>query len=309
MDFKDVWVEKYRPSSVDDIVLSDELYHLVDDINKTKTLPTNLLFVGHHGIGKTSLTKVICDTLLEDCQYLYLNTSNNSGIDMIREKVINFSQTKSMFDSIKVVVIDEADAISFAGQQALRNTMEEYLDITRFILTANYKHKIIEPIQSRCQSYSFRVTKNDYGKHLLKILKDEKLTINTNDIKQLVDRCYPDFRSGINALHKYKMCGELFLGTGVRDIIRVCFSKIRGQKYTEMRKHIIKNEQIFNGDYNILFKELFEYIYSDEYGLSAEKNRDCMLTASEYYYRNATVLDKEINFFSCLLAISKNIIG
>ena len=135
--FNNLWVEKYRPKTIDEMVLSGENRAY---FNTLKDEVPNLLFVGTPGIGKTTIAKIIVQDILK-CQYLYINASDENGIDTIRSKVCGFSQTKSLDGSIKIVILDEADGITIDGQRALRNTMEEYSSFTRFILTANYKHR------------------------------------------------------------------------------------------------------------------------------------------------------------------------
>ena len=149
-EFNSLWVEKYRPSTLDDIILSDENRIIVEKFSTEQAIP-NLLMCGCPGTGKTSLAKVIVNSVLQ-CQYLYINASDENGIDTIRSKVTQFAQTRSLDGSLKVIILDECDGLSQDAQRALRNTMEEYAAQTRFILTANYNHKIIPALQSRCQS-------------------------------------------------------------------------------------------------------------------------------------------------------------
>jgi len=149
MNFSNLWIEKYRPKTLDDIILSDDTRNFILSCKDKKEIP-NLLFSGIQGIGKTSLAKIIVNDILA-CQYLYINASDENGIDTIRNKVVGFSKTKSLDGNLKVIILDEVDGISLEAQKALRNTMEEYSFNTRFILTGNYKHKIINALISRCQ--------------------------------------------------------------------------------------------------------------------------------------------------------------
>ena len=169
MEISDIWVEKYRPSSLDEIILNTNTRNYFNTIKEQNNIP-NVLFVGRPGIGKTSLAKIVVNDLLK-CQYLYINASDENGIDTIRTKVLNFAQTKSLFGDVKVIILDECDGLSIDAQKALRNSIEEYHDLTRFILTANYKHKIIPALQSRCQIIDITYEKNDYIAKLISIVK------------------------------------------------------------------------------------------------------------------------------------------
>ena len=139
--FDSLWVEKYRPKTLGDIILSDDNLSIIEKYQTENEIP-NLLFAGCQGVGKTTLAKILVNDVLE-CQYLYINASDENGIDTIRSKVTQFAQTRSLDGKIKVIILDECDGLSQDAQRALRNTMEEYAEITRFILTANYSHRII----------------------------------------------------------------------------------------------------------------------------------------------------------------------
>ena len=179
--FDNLFTEKYRPKTLTDLVLSNSNRKYFDSI--TDEIP-NLLFVGTPGIGKTTLARILVNDILE-CQYLYINASDENGIDTIRSKVVGFAQTKSLDGKVKVVILDEADGITIDGQRALRNTMEEYSSGTRFILTANYKHKIIPAIQSRTQFFDLNPPFDTVLKLIVGIIKQEGIKI-TEDQKAIL---------------------------------------------------------------------------------------------------------------------------
>jgi len=298
MTISDIWCEKYRPSTLDEIVLDKNTRTYFNKVQSEKNIP-NVLFVGKPGIGKTSLAKIVVKDILK-CQYLYINASDENGIDTIRTKVLNFAQTKSLFGQIKIIILDECDGLSIDAQKALRNSIEEYHDLTRFILTANYKHKIIPALQSRCQIFDINYDKNDYITKLISIVKSEKVKINKEQFTTIVNSCYPDFRKGINTLQKY------FLSDGkddnvfnVKDFFDGLHELLTHKKYVLIRKHIIQNEGLFNNDYDELFKRLFDYMYTAE--IDIDKKRDCLITVSKYFYQNSQCIDQEINFYSCIL--------
>ena len=298
MTISDIWCEKYRPSTLDEIVLDKSTRNYFTKVKEEQNIP-NVLFVGRPGIGKTTLAKVIVNDLL-NCQYLYINASDENGIDTIRTKVLNFAQTKSLFGAIKIIILDECDGLSLDAQKALRNSIEEYHDLTRFVLTANYKHKIIPALQSRCQIFDINYDKNEYMSKLISIVKSENVKINKDQFTRIANNCYPDFRRGINALQKY------FLSDGkddnvfnVTDFFDGLHDLLTHKKYVLIRKHIIEHESLFNNDYDELFKHLFDYLYQSS--IDSDKKRDCLITVSKYFYQNSQCIDQEINFYSCIL--------
>ena len=298
MQLSDIWCEKYRPSTLDEIVLDTATRSYFSKVREDGNIP-NVLFVGRPGIGKTTLAKVIVNDLLK-CQYLYINASDENGIDTIRTKVLNFAQTKSLFGNAKIIILDECDGLSIDAQKALRNSIEEYHDLTRFVLTANYKHKIIPALQSRCQIFDINYDKNEYITKLILIVKSENVKINKEQFTNIANSCFPDFRKGINALQKHFLSGGK--DTSVFDpseFFSGLYDLLKNKKYTAIRKHIIQNENLFNNDYDELFKHLFDYMYSLD--IDNEKKRDCLITVSRYFYQNSQCIDQEINFYSCIL--------
>jgi DNA polymerase III delta prime subunit len=302
--FNNLWVEKYRPSKLDDIVLSNDnksyFKSLKDEI-------PNLLFVGTPGIGKTTIAKIIVQDILK-CQYLYINASDENGIDTIRSKVSSFSQTKSIDGKVKVVILDEADGITLDGQRALRNTMEEYSGYTRFILTANYKHKIIPAIQSRTQYFDLTPPLQEVSGRVVSILKLEKIKVpdteKTKLVKVIKDN-YPDIRKTINLIQKYSATGTLTITVNVDTsaIAKVVHDYVKSKKLTELRKHLIENESEFQGDYGALLKHYLNFLY-DNTELKEDTKRKAIVVIAEHLYRDAMVLDKEINAFACFCQLS-----
>jgi DNA polymerase III delta prime subunit len=300
MTISDIWCEKYRPSTLDEIVLDKSTKNYFNKVQQDKNIP-NVLFVGKPGIGKTSLAKIIVKDILK-CQYLYINASDENGIDTIRTKVLNFAQTKSLFGQIKVIVLDECDGLSIDAQKALRNSIEEYHDLTRFILTANYKHKIIPALQSRCQIFDINYDKNEYLTKLISIVKAEEIKINKENFTNIVNSCYPDFRKGINTLQKYYLSdGENTTTNITKDFFDGLIELLKQKKYFVIRKQIIENEALFNNDYDELFKRLFDFMYISS--IPEERKRDCLITISKYFYQNSQCIDQEINFYSCILEL------
>ena len=267
----------------------------------------NLLFVGTPGIGKTTIAKIIVQDILQ-CQYLYINASDENGIDTIRSKVSGFSQVKSIDGNIKIVILDEADGITIDGQRALRNTMEEYSAYTRFILTANYKHKIIPAIQSRTQYFDLNPNISDVVSRVLTILKAENITIpateKTNLVKVIKDN-FPDIRKTINTIQKYCVTGTLQVTNNIntKGITSEIHEFIKSNKLIDLRKYLIENESDFQSDYSSVLKGYLNFLYESD--VKDDKKREAIIVIAEYLYRDALVLDKEINAYACFLNLSK----
>jgi len=302
--FNNLWVEKYRPKTIDEMVLSSEnrayFITLKDEV-------PNLLFVGTPGIGKTTIAKIIVQDILK-CQYLYINASDENGIDTIRSKVCGFSQTKSLDGSIKIVILDEADGITIDGQRALRNTMEEYSSFTRFILTANYKHKIIPAIQSRTQYFDLNPSVQDVLSRIVYILRTENIEVPTTErvnLARVIKDNYPDIRKIINTIQKYSVSGVLHIkDTADRnDIVTKINNHLVSKEVLELRKFLIENENEFQGDYASLLKHYLNFIYNSD--TKPDTKRQVIIIISEYLYRDAFVLDKEINSFACFCQLEK----
>ncbi len=205
-----LWVEKYRPSTMDTYIGNEHLKSKVSIYLESGDLPHLLLF-GKAGTGKTTLAKLLVKNI--ECDYLYINASDETGVDNVRNKVKSFASTIG-FKDLKIIILDECDYISPNAQAALRNVMEIFSKHCRFILTCNYVERIIDPIQSRCQSFQIiPPSKSDVAKHLHSILIKENIMDSIEDIKVLVDTGYPDIRRVINSAQRNVVNGKLKLDT------------------------------------------------------------------------------------------------
>jgi len=304
IDFDKIWVEKYRPAKLDDIILDERTLNIVKEF---KNEIPNLLFVGNPGTGKTTLARVIVNDIL-GCNYLYINASDESGIDTIRHNITNFAQTKSFDGGVKVVILDEADGLTPQAQAALRNTMETFAKYCRFILTANYKHKIIPALQSRCQALDIKPVLELAVKRCYYILKNENIKVSDEQKKkfvQLVKRFFPDLRKAINEIQKNVIDSELCIASinSDNELLETVYKKIVSKKSLEARKYLIENEDRFQGDYDTLLANFLNYIYNTN--LQDAQKKAFIANIADHLYKSAFVVDKEINAFACLVNLEK----
>jgi DNA polymerase III delta prime subunit len=305
MDLDKIWSEKYRPQNIEDLVLSDDDKRIIQNFIKNDEIP-NLLFYGNAGTGKTTAGKILISAL--DAEDLFLNCAE-VGIDEVRNTISSFSKTKSFNGKRKIVFLDEIDSASPAAQRGLRNTMEENAGYCRYILTSNYIHNVIVPLQSRCQTIQLSPPIVLIFKRIKKILDSEKIEIDDDNFKKLaflIKKIYPDIRKIINETQKYCINGVLNIPdlTRVDNFTNKIIDLLLSKKIFELRKYIIENENDFKGDYNILMKSLFDTVCDDHRDLTEFKKKMWLITIGEYMYRSSFVVDHEINFYCLLLALN-----
>jgi DNA polymerase III delta prime subunit len=308
-NFDNLFVEKYRPKTLEDIVLSKDDRQFFESLAAKQEIP-HLLFAGIQGSGKTSLSKIIINDILK-CDYLYINASDETGIDTIRTKVMGFARTRSLDGKIKIILLDEADSISFEAMKALRNVMEEFSLTCRFILTCNYLHKIIPAIQSRCTIVNLTPPIEGVVQRVKQILQAEGISLLENQKPLLLEHIrknLPDIRRIINDVQKFSISGTFHLkNDGSSDFSKDILKSIISKKdIMSVRREIIKNERMFSNDYRNLLKQLFETIF-EEPTLEQHKKIDLLILVSKGLELDAFVVDKEINCFSVLLNLTKQV--
>jgi DNA polymerase III delta prime subunit len=305
MDLDKIWSEKYRPQKIQDLVLCDNDERIIENFIKNDEIP-NLLFYGNAGTGKTTTGKILISAL--DAEDLFLNCAE-VGIDDVRSTISNFSKTKSFNGKKKIVFLDEIDSASPNAQRGLRNTMEENAAYCRYILTSNYIHNVIVPLQSRCQTIQLSPPINLIVKRIKYILENENVSIdfeNKTKLVLLIKKIFPDIRKTINEVQKYCIDGILQIPdvTKVDKFVDKIVDLLLANKISELRRYIIENDDNFKGDYNILMKSLFDTICDDPKTLSEFQKKMWLITIGEYMYRSAFVIDHEINFYCLLLALN-----
>ena len=295
-----LWVEKYRPSSLDTYIGNDHLKSKVSIYLESGDLPHLLLF-GRAGTGKTTLAKLLVKNI--ECDYLYINASDENNVDTVRTKVKNFASTVG-FKDLKIIILDECDYITPNAQAALRNLMETFSRHCRFILTCNYVERIIDPIQSRCQLFQIiPPSKKEVAQKLHNILIEENVNGELEDIKILVDSGYPDIRRVINSAQRNVVRGKLKLDTGsiIQNDYKLKLLKILE---TQNKKNAFKDIRQLLADNKVTdFADLFRLLYDEVDGYGKGHLAECILIIARYELSDSQVVDKEINAMAMIIEL------
>ena len=299
-----LWVEKYRPNTLDTYIGNEQLKDKVKHYLDSGDLPHLLLF-GKAGTGKTTLAKLLVNNI--DCDYLYINASDENNVETVRSKVKNFASTMG-FKDYKVIILDECDYITPNAQAALRNLMETFSKHCRFILTCNFVERIIDPIQSRCQSFQvIPPNKNDVAKHLHNILTQEGVGYEREDLGIIVNSGYPDIRRVINGAQRQSIGGRLSIDK--QSIVENDYKmKLLEILKTQDKKNAFKNNRQILADAKVTdFADLFRLLYDEVDSYGSGKIADCILIIAKYELSDAQVVDKEINAMAMLIEILSTI--
>ena len=294
-------VEKYRPSTLEHYVGNENIKEVIQKYLNQNDIQ-NFIFYGGAGTGKTTLAKIIVKNL--DCDFLYLNASDENGIDTIREKVKGFASTAS-FKGIKVVILDEADFITIQGQAALRNVIETFSRSTRFILTCNYIERVIDPIQSRCQVLKIvPPSKLDTAKHTAWVLDQEEISYKTDDIKSIVNQYYPDLRKMLNTMQSSTINSKLLLDKDVLVSSNYMLSVIKELSTSKNWKNI---RQIIADSGVKDFEELYRFLFENSSKYAPNREGSVAIILNEHLYQANFRIDKEINIMSAISKIIETI--
>ena len=304
-----LWVEEYRPKTIDDCILPQSLKTLFKSFIDKGEL-SNLLFSGTPGIGKTTVAKALCDQL--NCDWIMINGSEEGGIDVLRDKIKNFASTVSLSGGKKVVILDEADYLNpQSTQPALRGFIEEFHKNCRFILTCNFKNRIIEPLHSRFSNIEFKISPKDKPKlasklfeRTISILKENNVDYNDKVLAQLVKKHFPDFRKVINELQRYSVSGSIDAGilTNItNENLKSLMKLLKEKDFTETRKWVTQN---LDNDPVRIFRSIYDNLYDN---LQPETIPHAVLILADYQYKSAFVADQEINFTACLTEIMSQV--
>jgi DNA polymerase III delta prime subunit len=308
-EYEYLWVERYRPQTIDECVLPAELKKTFTDIVKSGQLP-NLLLAGTAGLGKTTVAKALCNQL--DLDYIMINGSEESGIDVLRNKIKQFASTVSLTGGYKVVILDEGDYLNpTSTQPALRGFIEEFSNNCRFILTCNFKNRIIEPLHSRCSVVEFNTTKkqlaslaSDFMKRLSAILKAEGVAFQDKTIAELIIRYAPDWRRVLNECQRYSTSGEIptaiLVGMSDQNIAELT-SYLRAKDFKSMRSWVVNNSSL---DSSVVFRKIYDSLYDTA---SPNSIPSAVLILADYSYKAAFVSDRELNMVACMTELMSNV--
>ena len=304
-----LWVEKYRPKTIDDTILPKKLKETFQKIIEGGELP-NMLFTGTAGLGKTTVAKALCNSL--NCDYILINGSEEGNIDTLRTKIKQFASSVSLSGDYKVVILDEADYLNpQSTQPALRGFIEEFSNNCRFILTCNFKNRIIEPLHSRCGVYEFNTSKKDMAplcgeflNRICKILEDEGVSHSRPAIADLLMKFAPDWRRVINELQRYSVNGTI--DSGITNVTSdknydELFTYLKNKDFKKMRSWVVNN---IDTDATAIFRAMYDRMGEK---VAPQSIPQLVLILGDYQYKNAFVADHELNVVACLTEVMSDV--
>lgn len=301
-----LWVESYRPQTIDDCVLPESLKKTFKEYIAQGQIPT-FLFTGTAGVGKTTVAKALCNEI--GAEYIMINGSDEGrSIDVLRTTIKSFASTVSLTDAKKVVIIDEADYMNAQSvQPALRSMIEEFSSNCRFIFTCNFKNRIIEPLHSRCAVVEFKIESSDkqsiaaqFFKRATQILKTEQIEFDPKVVAELVTKHFPDYRRILNELQRYSVSGKIDSGILVnmsQESFKDLIKHLKEKNFPEVRKWVAKNSDT---DTTSLFRELYD---SSAANLDPSSIPQLVLILADYQYKAAFVADHELNTMAAMTEI------
>jgi DNA polymerase III delta prime subunit len=300
-----LWVEKYRPKKLSDCILPIDLAKIFEGMIKEGSIP-NMMFYGKAGTGKTTVARALANELGADC--ILINCSEENGIDTLRTKIRQYASTISLSDTQKIVILDEFDyANAQSIQPALRGAIEEFHGNCRFILTCNYKNRIIEPLHSRCTGIDFTIPASEKPKiasdilqRMENILTEEGVDYNKQVLANLIKKHFPDIRRILNDLQRYSSSGKIDVGIlsqGSSESYKELISFMKSKDFTSCRKWVIQNLDLNTTEF---FKKLYTELYI---ALKPSSIPQAILIIAEYQYKSAFAADQEINTMALIVQI------
>ena len=300
-----LWVEKYRPKTIDECILPESIKTTFKSMVESGE-SQNLLLSGSAGCGKTTIAKALCNEL--DTDNIIINCSEDGNIDTLRTKIRNFASTVSLSGSKKVVILDEFDySNAQSTQPALRGFIEEFSNNCRFILTCNFKNRIIEPLHSRCTTINFSVPKKEKPKMASQFMERVKCVLDNEGIPyeekvvaELIMKHFPDFRRVLNELQRYSIAGSIDVGilTQIGEIhIKDLVENMKSKDFTSARKWAVDN---LDNSPSELFRKVYDGLYDH---LTPSSIPQAVLILAEYQYKSAFVADQEINLVACIVEL------
>lgn len=303
---KGLWVEKYRPQKVADCILPQDTHEtFMQMVGRGE--PQNLLLSGGAGCGKTSVARALCNDL--GCDYIVVNCSEDGNIDTLRTRIRNFASTVSLTEGVKkVVILDEFDySNAQSTQPALRGFIEEFADNCRFILTCNFKNRIIEPLHSRCTCIDFRIPNKQKPQMAAKflqraenILSAEGIAYEQKVVAELITKHFPDFRRTLNELQRYSVNGKIDVGIlqSMGDVqIKALVKGMKSKDFPSVRKWVVEN---LDNDQTRIYRSIYDSLYENLDGASIPQ---AILILADYQYKAAFAADPEINLTACLVQL------
>ena len=301
-----LWVEGYRPKTIDDCILSDTIKGTLSDLVKDEKV-SNLMFTGPSGVGKTTAARAICDQTNSD--YIIINGSDEGRmIDTLRTKLTQFCSTISIRGGRKIVIIDEADYMNpDSVQPAMRNFIEKFAENCSFIFTCNYKNRIIDPIHSRCAVVDFTLNKDEkptiasqFMNRCEHILNDENVVFDKDVVGALINKHFPDFRRVINELQRYGTSGNIDSGilANIGELnLNQLISALRDKNFHNMRQWVVSN---VDNDPATVYRKIYDKLYEV---LEKSSIPQAVLIIADYQYKSAFVADQEVNLVACLIEL------
>jgi len=299
-----LWVEKYRPKTIEECILPDVLKKSFQDYVDRKEIP-NLLLSGSAGVGKTTIAKALCNEV--GCDYIVINGSDESGIDVLRNKIKNYASSVSLAGGRKVIIIDEADYLNpNSTQPAMRGAIEEFASNCSFIFTCNFKNRIIDPIHSRCSVIDFKINGSKakmaaaFFKRVEWILEQENVTYSKDVVAAVITKHFPDNRRVLNELQRYSVSGTIDSGilSNIADIqLESLIKALKEKDFASTRKWVTAN---LDNDPVKIYRKLYETLYEV---LKPQSVPQLVLILAKYQYQAAFVADHEINMVACLTEI------